>query len=219
MTRRRPTNDTAHDAAADRVGRTDGTRLWTVPNVLAALRLIGAPVLGAVALANGERAFVALFLILALTDWVDGKLAVWLDQRSDFGARLDSWADAALYAALLLGGTWLRWEVLLGEIWWVAAAVASYTASTGAGFCKFGRWPSYHTRAAKVSWLLVTVGAICLLLGWGNWPFRLAMAAVTITNLEAILITCVLPEWQADVASLTQARQLAGRESGRSRSA
>lgn len=179
----------------------------TIPNLLCAIRLVGSAILLGLGIAGQDDAFLILFVLLALTDWVDGKLAILLNQRSILGARLDSWADAALYTALLLGGLSLRWEVLLQERWWICPALISYALTTGVGLWKFGRWPSYHTRAAKISWLLITIGAICLLAGWTLWPFRLAMVAVTLTNLEATLITCLLRDWRANVTSLYHARR------------
>jgi CDP-diacylglycerol--glycerol-3-phosphate 3-phosphatidyltransferase len=184
-------------------------RLLTIPNLLCAIRLIGSPFLLALGIMEQATAFTCLFFLLALTDWVDGKLAIALKQRTVFGARLDSWADATFFSALLLGGLFMLWELLLGELWWILAAVGSYALTTAAGFWKFGRWPSYHTRAAKASWLFIIVATICLLGNWAVWPFRLAMAIVTLTNLEATLITLVLPGWRADVPSLYHAWKIA----------
>ena len=146
--------------------------------------------------------FFWLFIILALTDWVDGKLAILLNQRSVFGARLDTWADVSLYTALFLGSSIMYWDELNREFMWFVPAVASYSISVLLGLYKFRRWPSYHTKSAKVSWLLITVGAISFLSGWSIWPLRCASIVVTFTNLEAILITLFSREWQADVFSL-----------------
>ena len=187
-------------------------RLITVPNVLSALRLPGSLVLVLLAAGGRDGAFLVLFVVLALSDWVDGKLAILLDQRSDFGARLDSWADAALYAALLLGVVWLRGEALRSEWWWVVVALACYAVSNGAALWKYRRWPSYHTRVAKVSWFLVLVGAVCLLGGWTPWPMRLGLAGVAVANLEGLCITLVSPRWQADVSSVREV--LRGRRRG-----
>jgi CDP-diacylglycerol--glycerol-3-phosphate 3-phosphatidyltransferase len=195
-------------------GDSDGStfvsnRLLTIPNVLCTIRLVGAPFLMVLAIGGRSFAFVCWYLFLTLTDWIDGKLAIWLNQRSVIGARLDSWADATMYASLLAGGLWLKGDVAIEEIGWIGAASASYAATTIFGLRKFGRWPSYHTRAAKTSWLLVTIGAVCLLTDLSLWPFRIAMVAVTLTNLEAILITRVLSQWHADVPSLAAARKIA----------
>ena len=207
MVRTARTDDNASDTTSI-PGEERTNRLFTVPNVLCLIRLLGSPILVGLAFAGHDRAFLGLFLFLAMTDWVDGKLAIWLNQRSVFGARLDSWADATLYAALLLGGCWLQWDELVRDVWWIGSALGSYAITTCAGFWKFGRWPSYHTRAAKTSWFIVTVGAICLLGEWSVWPFRVAMAAVTLTNLEATCITYLLTSWRADVPSVYHALKL-----------
>ena len=176
-----------------------------VPNLLCAMRLIGSPVLVGLAVAGQPEIFVALLIFLLLTDWLDGKLAILWKQQTTFGARLDSFADAAMYSALLFGAVWLKWDVVRNEAAWLIAAVATYALSTAVGFAKFGRWPSYHTRAAKTCWLLTTIAAISLFAGWPVWPLRIAALAVALTNLEALAITSVLPKWRADVTSVYHA--------------
>ena len=53
-----------------------------------------------------RQAFVVILVVLLFSDWLDGKLAVLLEQRTTFGARLDSLsATAPTYFAL----TWLLW--------------------------------------------------------------------------------------------------------------
>ena len=180
-------------------------RLLTIPNLICLIRLLGSFVLVAIAWKGFQEIFLWSFLFLAMTDWVDGKLAILLNQRSVFGARLDSWADAALYLALLAGLLLLHGETLRTEIAWVLPALASYLASTVAGFIKYKRWPSYHTRAAKTCWFLTLVGVIALFSGWAFWPFHLALAAIALTNLEALLITFISPAWRADVTSVYHA--------------
>ena len=180
-------------------------RLLTIPNLLCFIRLAGSFVLAGIAWLGQREIFLWLFLFLAMTDWLDGKLAILLNQRSVFGARLDSWADAALYFALLIGLVILYSPTLRAESAWVLPALAGYLASTAAGLRKYRRWPSYHTRAAKTSWLLTIVGIVSLFSGWSLWPFRLALVAITLTNLEALLITLICPRWHADVTSIYHA--------------
>jgi CDP-diacylglycerol--glycerol-3-phosphate 3-phosphatidyltransferase len=84
-------------------------------------------------------------------------------------------------------------------------ALGSYLASTAAGFWKYRRWPSYHTRAAKTSWLLTAVAVIALFSDWSTLPLRIAAVAVTLTNFEALAITRISPRWQADVTSFYHA--------------
>jgi len=204
-------NADASGESEDPMNRDTEARWWTIPNLLGAIRLGGSPALLILAWLEWPLPFLVVFLALAMTDWVDGKLAIWLNQRSIFGARLDSAADATLYAATLVGCLWMRWHDLQDEIPWLAAAVASYAITSGAGLWKFGRWPSYHTRGAKASWLFVFIATIALLLDWSMLPIRFAAVFVILTNIEATLITFVMPRWEADVPTLYHAWQRAQR--------
>jgi len=176
--------------------------IFTVPNLICFGRVLGSIVLIAIAYAGWPYWFVGLYAVLSLSDWVDGKLARWLKQRSDFGARLDSFADSVLYAALLVGVVILRWDVVQHEVTWLLVAVASYALTTGVGLWKFGRMPSYHTFGAKKSqWIALFAGITLVLTGW-VWPLRLCAVAVTLTNLEATAITMVLKTWEADILTI-----------------
>ncbi len=174
----------------------------TLPNTLTLGRLVGALPLAALALGGHDRAFIAAYVVLAMTDWLDGKLAILLDQRSSLGARLDTWADAALYAALFLGLIVLQGPLLARESAWIAAALLSYLLSVGISLARYRRWPSYHTRMAKISWLLTFCAVIALFVWRLTGPLELALAAVTLTNLEGLIITAISPRWQSDVGSL-----------------
>jgi CDP-diacylglycerol--glycerol-3-phosphate 3-phosphatidyltransferase len=176
-------------------------RIATIPNIICVLRMLGSIVLLALAIGGHRVEFLWLFVALAMSDWVDGKLAVLLNQRSEWGPRLDSWADFALYSALLGGVLLLHGNTLQTEWQWIAPALTSYTLSTLAGFWRYHCWPSYHTRAAKTSWFLMLLGAVCLLADWRLWPLRIALAAVTLTNFEALLITYLSPNCRDDVGS------------------
>jgi cardiolipin synthase (CMP-forming) len=205
-----PIRTERHTSAADAPPRSSETssRLLTIPNVISGIRLVGTGGLVVLALAGNARAFAVLFLALAATDWIDGRLARWLDQRSDWGARLDSVADALMFAALIFGCMLLKSEQFLANRDWLAAVILSYTLSCAAGLWKFGRMPAYHTWAAKISWHLIMIAMLFLFFDWSVWPLRIALTAVTLANLEAALITCTLDERRSDVRSLAAARRI-----------
>jgi CDP-diacylglycerol--glycerol-3-phosphate 3-phosphatidyltransferase len=110
---------------------------------------------------------------------------------------------------LLIGSLILKWAVLQGELVWLLMAITSYAVSMSYGLRKYGRFPSYHTYGAKMTNYLVLGGAVAMLLDWAIWPLRIAAVAGTMTNLEAVAITFVLPAWRADVPTLL--RVLPGR--------
>jgi cardiolipin synthase (CMP-forming) len=184
----------------------------TIPNIICSIRLIGAFWLFWIAMQNRLVLFTSIFVALNLSDWIDGRLARWLKQRSDFGARLDSFADSVLYGALFFGLFLFRGVVLLQEAGWWVMGLLSYLLTTGAGLWKYGRVPSYHTYGAKISQWFVLAGAICLLLDYTVWPFRISMFLVTLTNLEATAITWTLAKWRADVLSILHVMPRGGRQ-------
>jgi cardiolipin synthase len=69
-------------------------RVWTVPNALSVLRLLGVPLFLWLLLGPEEDGWALVILMVSgFTDWLDGKLARWLDQGSRLGALLDPAAD------------------------------------------------------------------------------------------------------------------------------
>lgn len=188
--------------------------IYNVPNTLCAIRLGGSFFLVYLALMEREMAFVGCFVFLVMTDWIDGKLAVLLNQRTQFGARLDSAADATLYTALLFGICWLKGDFLREHAPWIIGAAISYALTSVAGLIRFRRLPSYHTWAAKTSWHLVNIAVVCLFAGWAIWPFCVACVAVVVTNVEATAITFVLPVYEVDVRSIFHAVKRSRQQSG-----
>jgi cardiolipin synthase len=93
-------------------------RVWTLPNALSVLRLLGVPLFLWLLLGPEEDGWALVVLMVSgFTDWLDGKLARWLDQGSRMGALLDPAADR-LYIVCTLVALALRevvpvWVVVL----------------------------------------------------------------------------------------------------------
>ena len=78
-------------------------RVWTVPNMLSVLRLLGVPLFLWLLLGPEEDGWALVVLMVAgLTDWADGKLAKWLNQYSRLGALLDPAADRLYIVSTLI---------------------------------------------------------------------------------------------------------------------
>lgn len=185
-----------------------GARWFTIPNVICVLRILSAPVLVYLAAVDRRSDVVVLFVAMAASDWIDGKLAILLDQRSKIGPWLDSLADGVMYTALLISVILLDAEQLFTEWPWVSLPIATYLAAGVMSRAKFGRWPHHHTRMAKISWGLMLIGAVTFLGGWTRWPLRVALLGASVANVQSMLITRALSEWRADVPSLAAARRM-----------
>jgi cardiolipin synthase len=102
---------------------TPSNRIWTVPNIISFIRLLGVPLF--LFLLLGPHHDVAALVVLALggtTDWVDGYAARRLGQVSRLGELLDPFADRLYILAALIGLTvrdvvpwWLTIALLLRE--------------------------------------------------------------------------------------------------------
>ena len=92
-------------------------RVWTIPNLLSALRLLGVPLFLWLLLVPPYHDGWALVVLAlsAVTDWADGKLARLLGQYSRLGELLDPAADRLYIFATLIA------FVVRGILpWWVA---------------------------------------------------------------------------------------------------
>jgi CDP-diacylglycerol--glycerol-3-phosphate 3-phosphatidyltransferase len=138
---------------------------WTIPNILSVIRVLAAPCV-AFAFAIFDRPFadqvaVLVFLVAALTDYLDGVLARYLRQESAFGKMLDPVADKAMVSialAVIVALYGMDWTIL------VPAALILVREVLISGLREFlGDVKLHVTRVAKWKTTLQMV-AICLLL-------------------------------------------------------
>ena len=95
--------------------------IWTIPNALSFLRLLGVPVFFWLIVGPQRDGLALLILIVsAATDWLDGYLARKLKQFSRLGELLDPLADR-LYVFAAIVALYLR-EVL--PVWVLVALIA-----------------------------------------------------------------------------------------------
>jgi len=103
-------------------------RVWTVPNALSMLRLLGVPLFLWLLLGPEADGWAIVLLMLAgISDWADGKIARALNQRSQLGTLLDPAADR-LYIVATLVALALR-DVI--PLWLVALLVGREVVLTG----------------------------------------------------------------------------------------
>ena len=139
------------------MGHTDNIKisdLKTIPNMLSISRLILIPamLIPAYYIQDEPQArfvFLIMFIIIGVTDKLDGTLARYLNQTTALGAKLDTIADMVFYPLIAL---WLyRFESgVVGE-WWnlVYFLLILYFFKMITGKIKFGYVPAFHTIGAK----------------------------------------------------------------------
>jgi cardiolipin synthase len=105
----------------------ESARIWTIPNALSVLRLLGVPLFLWLLLGPHANGWALLVLAVSgFTDWADGVLARKLNQMSRFGALLDPFADR-LYILATLVGLVLRHVIPL----WLAVVIVGRDVVVG----------------------------------------------------------------------------------------
>lgn len=141
------------------------------------------------------------YLCGGLSDMLDGWVARTLHQQSALGAALDSIADMAFAAAILVFAiTTLHFSTWM----WVAAAgtAAIRIASYLIGLCKFKTLPSLHTYANKATGALVFAFPLLhIVCGTTGAGILLCLAAL-VSSLEELLITVRSRELRRDRKSI-----------------
>jgi phosphatidylserine synthase len=174
----------------------------TLPNLLSGTRLLLAPVLLVQAWKGYSNAFIVLAVIAFVFDALDGPIARWLNQVSELGPRLDTWADLAIYTVLPACLWWLWPEIIRRELLFVTLILAGLLFPGITGLIRFRRLTSYHTWLVKFSVLVTAFSLLALILGGPAMPFRVASFVCLAAGLEEVLITLVLDKPRSDVRSL-----------------
>jgi cardiolipin synthase len=144
-------------------------RVWTVPNALSVLRLLGVPLFLWLLLGpEADGWALAVLMVSGFTDWLDGKLARWLDQGSRLGALLDPAADR-LYIVAALIALALRGIVPA----WLVAVLVGREVVLGIALLvlrRYGYPPLQVHYLGKAATLLLLYAFPGLLLAYGSNP-------------------------------------------------
>ena len=166
-----------------------------LPNLLTFCRFPGA--LGLLWFPVGSAPFWGCYLLCGLTDMLDGWLARRLQTESVSGARLDSAADPCFTLAVLLR----LWPVLAVSRTVIACCAVTALLRLGAAAVskrRFGRFGFLHTRANKVTGLLLFLS---LPLYWAvRKPFLLAPVCLTalLSAGQELYLAFKASEWAPD---------------------
>jgi CDP-diacylglycerol--glycerol-3-phosphate 3-phosphatidyltransferase len=185
--------------------------MWSIPNLLSIFRIIAAPFLLLAARLGSEQLFFLLFILMLLSDALDGIVARMLHQTSELGARLDSYGDILTYLSTPLAIWWLWPQIVTEEKEWIIAAILLYIAPAIVSLIKFKKLASYHTYITKISAVLMSTGVLVLLIWREPLLFHAAVCFLVLEAVENIAVTLILPQQKSDIHTLWQALHYAKR--------
>jgi CDP-diacylglycerol--glycerol-3-phosphate 3-phosphatidyltransferase len=183
-------------------------RLFTIPNVLSTLRLVGVPVFLYLVLGPHADGWALIILMVSgVTDYLDGKLARMLHQTSKLGTLLDPLADRLYIASTLIALTirgivplWLLIVLVLRD-------VALLTTVPGLRRMGFGNALPVHFLGKAATFNLLYAFPLLLATTGNGW---LATGSRPIAWAFAIWGTALY--WYAALLYFFQYRQLSADE-------
>ncbi len=126
----------------------------SIPNMITCLRIVGTVVL--LFIDPLTLPFYVIYTVSGLSDALDGFIARRFHLTSEFGTRLDSFADLLFYTVMLLRIFPVLWEKLPVGIWFgVGAVLLIRLLSYVAAGIKYHRFATIHTYLNKVTGALV----------------------------------------------------------------
>jgi phosphatidylglycerophosphate synthase len=151
----------------------------------------------------------AVVVLMLVDDIADGMVARHWGTDSPALRLADSCADTVFYLGTAVA-MWLRAPQTLREnLYLIVALFALEAGRYILDFAKFGKAASYHSYMAK-AWGLVLALAIVCVLGRGGpvWMVTVAAALGILVNLEGVMMSLLLPQWQNDVKTLGVAMRI-----------
>ena len=178
-------------------------RKFTFADLFTLYRIGAAPVAAGMALAGYRDAFFVLVILSLASDLVDGPIARWSGQASEYGAKLDTVADGATLLAAILGLWVFEGETLRPEWPWLCLFLASYAAAALACLAKFRVLPAYHLFLSKLGALGSGGFIVWLYIAGFSRPFFLVLVGIGVAaNIESVLVTWRLRAFRPDAGSL-----------------
>ncbi len=182
-----------------------------IPNIITSVRLVAALLLliGTILLPDSaQHEFLPLFVLAGISDMLDGFIARRFQWCTEFGAKLDSISDFALYISVLLflninAGTSIKAVAL-----WLFAGLIIQLIHIIYSKIKNGCYPAYHTTFARICAYFIFFGVV------GFWTYHATLALPSMAvcwilcSIEGIIITSILQAPHSNLDGIWSAIQL-----------
>lgn len=163
-----------------------------IPNILSLLRIISSFLL--IVSLDNPKLFVIIYLIIGLTDILDGFTARKLNMESELGAKLDSAADFLFYMILLFIFIKYYSSFIVTFRFELAAIIFIRFLNLLLTKLKYKKIVFLHTTANKISGILLYFLAIIIYFINNYIIIRLIFIFIFLAALEELLITIKFSE-------------------------
>ena len=178
-------------------------RLLNIADWFSLYRILAAPVLVYLAVADQRGLFSWFLLISYMTDGIDGYLARRLKLSSARGSQLDSYGDQLTFIAALVG-IWVFENAFLREnLVLILIAIVPYIIQMVLAFGKYGKATAFHTYLAKLSAIVQALFILWLLFFGPVYPlFYLMILLGILETIEEITLIFMYDKWVEGVKGI-----------------
>ncbi|TVQ11869.1 MAG: hypothetical protein EA364_09635 [Balneolaceae bacterium] len=177
------------------------TRL-TIPNMLSLSRVAGTPFLFVLVHLEPIGWFVALFVALAFTDWLDGFLARRWNQSSEFGSMLDTIGDIALYMSTAWFLIVLFPDYLIPNLNYLYLLLFLFLAVMAVSRIQLGRVLFLHSHLARSAAVVLFAAFLLSFFADSTLLIRLVMLMYIAAFIEMCIVFAKYGEVDPDTRSI-----------------
>lgn len=174
-----------------------------VPNILSFYRLITFPLVMYLALSHKENSFVVLLVVNLITDVLDGFIARTFNLQSEFGSRLDAYADIGMYITAITGVIMFKMDDILPHLSVFIIFIITYFLPKIIAYIRFRRFPSFHLYSSKTGGYMQGIFFfIWFVFGFYVVIYYSVLLFGILTFIEQSLIVIISPELKSNAKGL-----------------
>lgn len=174
-----------------------------VPNILSFYRLLSFPFVLIFALYRYEDIFVILLIINLITDALDGIIARMFNLETEFGAKLDAYADIGMYITAIIGVIMFKSKELAPYYISLTIFVTVFIIPKIISFYRFRKFPSLHLYSSKTGGYMQAFFFFTLFVFGLNVAFYYIVIIFGILSfLEQIVVLLITPELKSNVKGI-----------------
>lgn len=176
---------------------------FNIPNFLSAYRLAALPFIVYTIIQGDKQLYITLLSVNLITDILDGLIARTFKLETEFGARLDSFADIGTYLMAFMGMIILEHDFVKKYAVAFILMIGLYITPQIISLIRFKRTTSLHLYSSKVTGYLQGI-FIFSYFNWGyaDWYFYLMLSCSYIAYTEALIILICIPQLRSNVKGI-----------------
>ena len=155
------------------------------------------------ALSLQEKPFVILLVINLITDVLDGFIARTFNLQTEFGARLDAYADIGMYITAIAGVVIFKIHDIEPHLLVLIAFTIAFLLPKIIALIKFKRFPSFHLYSSKTAGYMQGIFFfVWFVFGFNVVMYYFVLLFGILTFIEQIFIVLISSELKSNVKGL-----------------